>query len=568
MYRILDKYVDWFYRFAALKWPKELEWVPPVFTKQKAFEDFPRETITKVFKDYGLSDFKSKIKVQADEQEIYRQFYDFISSHLYAAGDELRSTTVWLFNRVPEFKDNKSLQTEIANLVNVVDDLRTAVGDTLNLSPETPRLLSNIQSDDKKIRYDKGMSWVKVYNNFKKRLDKLQRHPLILPRGSWETDIMPDITKSKAFKDFSKRGKFTLIFSTKLEDLVGISNRGITSCQSLFCENGEPVTQLESYKEQLVGTILSRYIGVVYVASGSEYKGRGSRMLYRCLVRLVYDIENDEPKIVVDKMYGGHNEDLMKEIVRELGERATIPVLSISDVESLEHYSPHEEEIPSRYTSYQDSPLGRSVKRMLQLKKSEDAEERRIAASYLPPKYIVDMVRDPDSYVREQVAQRVDPEALIYMIKDKNRTVRANVARRIPERMVLHMIDDDYSYIRQIIVGRLSDDKFMILFPDKEYAVNREIFWRVQKIPALFPHILQRYSELDDNSRIYLAESLRRGAPNLMPRQLELEGNLGPKMSMVVLSEIYGKMKPDMKAEVEFNYKSFSEAYQAASEAF
>jgi hypothetical protein len=211
-------------------------------------------------------------------------------------------------------------------------------------------------------------------------------------------------------------------------DLVGISDRGISSCQSLH-DDATQCVRVTQMNQQLIGTILSRYIGVCYIASGKQEPGRGEQMLYRALVRQVMSLETDEPAVYIDQMYPAPNQELYDIMQKELQKRSKIRVLSYFDtsteVESSgeRYYQPDEENIPEQLESYRDPGLGYTREQLLRMKISPDFTKRAIAAGKLPIDDIMDMIHDSNGDIREAVIDRLAREKYlspmdIYKLQD------------------------------------------------------------------------------------------------------------------------------------------------------
>ncbi len=166
-------------------------------------------------------------------------------------------------------------------------------------------------------------------------------------------EVKLNMTKTdqyQEFKDFSRvnvpNKKYTIAFSSSGEegawDIGTISMRGITSCQSWNAPQSRG----------LIGSISSKFVGVMYLASEQEIPGYGSKMLNRSMVRFAIHKTTRKPVLVLDRMYPSENKDTMAAFKKVLKEKSGLDVYSTYDGSSgytqnlaTEYYIPDE---PSR----------------------------------------------------------------------------------------------------------------------------------------------------------------------------------------------------------------------------
>lgn len=128
------------------------------------------------------------------------------------------------------------------------------------------------------------------------------------------------------FKDFSRvnvpNKKYTVAFSSHGEDgawdLGTISMRGVTSCQSWNAPQSRG----------LIGTISSKFVGVIYLASDQEVPGYGTKMLNRSMVRFAIHKTTKKPVLVLDRMYPNPNNDTLAVFKKVLKEKSGLEVLT------------------------------------------------------------------------------------------------------------------------------------------------------------------------------------------------------------------------------------------------
>jgi hypothetical protein len=127
------------------------------------------------------------------------------------------------------------------------------------------------------------------------------------------------------FKDFSRTNvpnkKYLVCFSSTGEDgawdIGTISMRGVTSCQSWNAPQSRG----------LIGSISSKFCGVIYLSSDQEIPGYGSKMLQRCVVRFAIHRTTRKPIIILDRMYPGDQADTREAFKRILKEKSGLDVL-------------------------------------------------------------------------------------------------------------------------------------------------------------------------------------------------------------------------------------------------
>ena len=171
---------------------------------------------------------------------------------------------------------------------------------------------------------------------------------------------LPELQSLYEFKEFSKRNigtgikKYQVVFSSEGDqgawDICTMSERGISSCQS-WNYSGE-------FNKALLGSILSKYIGIIYLTSGTEVKDRGSKMIKRCLVNFVVDPESRKPYIVINKMYDDLNIKILNIFKNVLKSKTKIPVIYYTEIDFNDATVPKEDlELPTK--PYEDFKVNR-----------------------------------------------------------------------------------------------------------------------------------------------------------------------------------------------------------------
>lgn len=299
------------YASAAYEFPDTAKWMPDWFTKHNAFSKVKGNRIFKIFSTFGLKDFREQIADDASVLEDYKdRLISFSSLIIKGASNVLHGKRGESQEEVQQaFSRERQLEQITYRFMQEVMRPATWVADK-------HRLTIKIESDDKRFRIDAGTSIVKAYNILKDVAIKLGINA-------------PAIELTQEFKNYSKRGGTAVIFSTNPEDIAGMSSRSEwESCQTLSVAEG--------LNGCVVGSVLSKFIGIVYITSGTNYEGRGERMMARCLVRFAIDTNNNKPAILIDKMYPSHNMKLLSNIKDIIQKRTSVPVYIAAELKSAD----------------------------------------------------------------------------------------------------------------------------------------------------------------------------------------------------------------------------------------
>jgi len=299
---------------AAYEFPESAQrWMPKWLTQHKGFEQVEGNRIFKIFSKFGLSDFRETFEDPSSVEE----FKDFVISGL---SDVIRQIT------------SKPDSPEVNRLEQVAYKL---LRETMGPGPwvtDKHRITTQIASEDKTFRLDAGMSVIKAYNTVK------------VYAGAQGIN-MPDLESSKEFKAYSKRGQFSVVFSTDPTDIAAMSSRSNWgTCQTIHVEQG--------LGGCIVGSTLSKFVGIVYITTGNQYMAepvhknpndlsswkkqpRGEKMEARCLIRFAIDTRTKKPVLILDQMYPVYIPKFAQAIHAAIQKRAKIPVHDISNSEAI-----------------------------------------------------------------------------------------------------------------------------------------------------------------------------------------------------------------------------------------
>jgi hypothetical protein len=172
-------------------------------------------------------------------------------------------------------------------------------------------------SFEKKVIFQSGTHLFRIYNKISNKIKEYGFSPTPLEN-------------LKGFKEFSRlnigEGKFFVVFSSEgvqgAWDLSTMSMRGIENCQSW---NGLA-------RECLIGSIISKYVGIIYLTSGSKHSELGENMMSRCIVRFGLMTREDKPSpvVIVDKMHPLFNRVIANIFISALKSRTRVPVVDLT----------------------------------------------------------------------------------------------------------------------------------------------------------------------------------------------------------------------------------------------
>lgn len=176
------------------------------------------------------------------------------------------------------------------------------------------QLLIPIQTANKNLSFPIKTSIVKVYHKIRSEANQFSFH-------------LPDLFTEDTFKQYNKRGQRTLVFSTEPEDILAMASRSNwNSCQTLSNDKRE--------NARVIGSALHSGIGITYLTHEQNFQARGEEILTRCLIRLAYDLQNNEqPILLIDQMYPSFDPILIQLFSKIFLDRSPIPVYSVDRLE-------------------------------------------------------------------------------------------------------------------------------------------------------------------------------------------------------------------------------------------
>jgi len=340
--------------------------LPEFITGHKIFRSPTK--ISKIFPSIGLKNFKescdiAKPLLDLKKENFVSQLIAAMLTGLVSARDEAmaigdRIQFLLLGEersaQLSKIDDVYNLVVLIKNLIPQIDTYNNAFERVVQSSEGriVLRLVEEILDRNGKAVFRKNESLFKVFAKLREQFTANNLNFINL-------ELMPE------FKTFCAENipnkKYQVIFTADGEegawDILTMSMRGIKSCQRW---DGD-------YPRCLIGSILSKFVGIIYITSGADFENRGTKMMRRSLVRYVIDADEGKPCLIIDRMYPLQqgqdvDEETLKVFMKALTTKTSLPV----------HFAPHlgtkvrhfyvpfekiREEIPERDWTYQDTPL-------------------------------------------------------------------------------------------------------------------------------------------------------------------------------------------------------------------
>jgi hypothetical protein len=328
--------------------------------------------VQKVFRSIGMPNFKDKANIEKCLVDLKKEG-TYVHTLLLTMTDMLVNSRNLLASQAdkiqfleskeardaarPKLVELYSYNDIITNLAACTDPYKPEVlAGTIQPSADGRielRLIKDLNDEAGKPVFRKNASLFSVFHKLREKF------------ASFNVNFGP-LDAQAAFKIFSSENipnkEFAVIFSAEGSDgawdIATMSMRGIKSCQRW---DGE-------YPRCLIGSILSKFVGVIYLTSGIQaeanggYSNLGTKMMRRCVIRYAIDADEDKPCILIDKMYPDLDKDVLSVFINAIKSRTELAVYYTAELgNKIRHiYIPAEEmrdKIIDREWSYQDTPL-------------------------------------------------------------------------------------------------------------------------------------------------------------------------------------------------------------------
>lgn len=335
--------------------------LPSFLSNNKTLKSFGK--VHKVFPGIGLPNCKEDCVLDNTQfiKESARLFVNAVSTIIYEAYPRLTNYATY-------FPSKRVSPEKLAKIVNtgllVYNTWLTVAGSAVNylvieadgkISIKLYRDILNPTDPPNQptVAFKTGESLFRVYNKLYTAISELKCGVRIE-----KLDTMPE------FKIFSSNNlpsnKFQIVFSSEgaggLWDIATMSMRGISSCQSW---KGQ-------YKQNLIGSIVDPFVGIIYLTSGQDVDGLGSKMVKRSIVRFVVNAEKKKSFIAIDRMYPSYDKNVIDLFLAFIKQRVgDLDVVYAYDYENMaqiikQSYIPYSEgahDIKDSNLSYRDTKI-------------------------------------------------------------------------------------------------------------------------------------------------------------------------------------------------------------------
>jgi hypothetical protein len=358
--------------------------IPEFISGHKVFKTETK--ISKIFPAIGLKNFKescdiAKPLLDLKKENFVSQLITAMLNGLIAARDESMAVGDRIqFLLVGEERnaqlakidDVYNLVVLIKNLIPQIDTYNNAFERVVQTSEGriVLRLVEEVLDRNGKAVFRKNESLFKVFAKLREQFTANNLNFI-------------NLEQTNEFKTFCAENipnkKYQVIFTAEgpegAWDILTMSMRGIKSCQRW---DGD-------YPRCLIGSIVSKFVGIIYITSGADFEGRGTKMMRRSLVRYAIDADEGKPCLILDRMYPLQqgqdvDEETLKVFMKALTSKTSLPVHFAPHLgNKVKHfYVPFEkirEEIPERDWTYQDTPLKTNLDFQLHVLTSASTED-------------------------------------------------------------------------------------------------------------------------------------------------------------------------------------------------
>lgn len=302
---------------------------PDWLKNHKVFQELPK--IDKVFPKFGLPNFQESCEIMNSSEA---------SAEATRLGNriitELQRTQNTLYNLLETAlrengKDRNEKCYKLQSLISLIASIQYSIryNDYIKLEEGKValRLRSDIFSESSTPIFKKNQGLISVIGKIYESLT-----PFIK---------MTPLDQFEEFKSFSKYNipnkQYKVVFSSTGEegawDIGTMSMRGIISCQAWTSPQSRG----------LIGSIASKFVGVIYIASGQNIDPYGSKMLYRSIVRFIIDKASKKPALLLDTIYPSATPEIIKAFKKTLTDKSGLDVCYSRDGGNYtNYYTPNE----------------------------------------------------------------------------------------------------------------------------------------------------------------------------------------------------------------------------------
>lgn len=491
---LYSNFNDYLYSLASDFFEGKEKDIPEWISQHPAIKN--RE-VNKIFPSIGLPNFEEKADISLDEykglnlKDINSAVYA-ISEQCKEVIEDLESVHKNIFSnkllnlqtmKAKPTRENETLADIVAREIKPISAMVAEISNIIfefYTSFRDPDSVINISEDGKvKLLFNKiikdpkgkriavpGESLFKIYNKIRDIVNAFFNSA----NSGHQMKSLDELPEIQKFNNINvPLNKLKVVFSSAGEqgawDIATMSMRGLTSCQDLSKTNKAEGAE---FKPCLIGSIASKFVGIIYLTTGEDFAGRGAKYIKRCIVRFGVDMGREKNKrevIILDRMYDSYSPVAAEAFKRALGKRTRVPILDFSSglkntPEDMGDIHLIDENLPKIYD--------KNIVHTLPADKLFDFNKNYGLSSYLdtPFGYIGEGIHSPKNTDKQDVENR-----------KKDLKIRLNVAVRMAIDSLRELIpnipsirDFNIKHIKNI-VGYFEDQFKMIA-----KNINPEVF--------------------------------------------------------------------------------------------
>lgn len=306
-----------FYLQSALNVP---DWMPSWVKEHTAIKQSPE----KIEKSFNIDDFSQDITLNSDSIKdiLYNTYRDLNNDFIWTIIRKLNDLLTYLNDYIYEYREEDN-NDKLQLIVNLRDLIKEFLESNIYESVLYNKLYRNFGAGHK-YKAQKGQKFTSFY------LLLFKLNNLIFGSEAKYILSLDQIPEFKYYSPIKEKEdvKFTVKFSTDPIDILGMSSRGNwTSCQNIF--DG-------AYKERAIGSAFSKNIGIIYLTDNNDYQGRGPKMISRCLVKLIINVNNNKEAILLEREYP--NKKFTNLFENILQSKTYLPIFTTDDSKINEYF--------------------------------------------------------------------------------------------------------------------------------------------------------------------------------------------------------------------------------------